>query len=65
MKRLMRFTAKGKESKNKHKTITYHNHVEPRKVEPWDCIQLSKAERKCKTPQEIQELRKAKYEGRK
>lgn len=29
---------------------------------PWDSIQLTKAERKGKTPEEIQVIRKAKYE---
>jgi len=33
-----------------------------RKYHPWDGVQLTKAERKGKTPDEIQALRKMKYE---
>ncbi len=35
-----------------------------REHHPWDGVQLTKAERKGKTPEEIQALRKMKYEGK-
>ncbi|MBL8968238.1 MAG: hypothetical protein JNG85_14625 [Spirochaetaceae bacterium] len=35
----------------------------PRGRNPWDGVQLSKAERKGKTPEEIQAMRRAKYEA--
>ena len=37
--------------------------VESRRRNPWDSVQLSKAERRGKTPEELQALRKAKWEA--
>jgi hypothetical protein len=42
---------------------TIHNGVR-RVTETWDRVQLTKAERKGKTPEEIQQLRKEKYNAR-
>lgn len=41
---------------------TTHSDIERREFHPWDTTNLTKAERKGKTPEEIRALRRAKWE---
>lgn len=38
-----------------------HAHIERRASHPWDTVQLTKTERKGKSPEEIQALRKKRW----